>query len=412
MAGELKMAFNDKAKNVLQSFEGFPKPSHPLWKGFPQLKWQKALESMDWNNALEPSSNLEYSVPFSYENFHVLTFDGERVAWLKNESSNIQVRKNEGFVQPDIFKGYLEDSFHGLSNELATAGLEIEIGEGTLLDKPLLCILDIKGKNSWRNFSHQLRIGKESRATLLFLRANKDQSLSSHLLTANLGERAHLNFVHVEGLLGSHLSYTRSLFKLGKESGLEFVDMGYGSSLGRSEIFVNLEDRFANAKVSGLHLLKDQDVYDTRVRVQHMAPETQSHQNFKCVVADKAHSLFGGNIVIDKDAQKVDSSQSHKALLLSKGAKASAFPELEVNADDVKAAHGSSTGQMDADQIFYLKSRGLSEADATHLLSEAFVKDVILKQSDGKVRRVLEELLSQMLPQFVGQMESKWVKPQ
>lgn len=414
MAGELKMAFNDKAKSVFQNFDGFPKPSHPLWKGFPQLKWQKSLESMDWRNASSPREKEEIKVPFAMEDLHTLMFNGERVEWLKNESPDVQFRVNDAFAQPDILSGHLQDSFHGLSNKLASPGLELEIKEGVSLEKPLLCLLDVDTRNSWKNFSHQVRLGRGAKATILFFRANRvdDQSLSSHLVSANLGKASHLNFVQLGSLQHISHSYFRSFFRLGKESELEFIDMGYGVQFGRSEVFVGLEDRFANAKVSGLHLLKDEDVYDTRVRVKHLAPETQSYQNFKCVVADKAHSLFGGNIVIEKEAQKVDSSQSHKALLLSKAAKASAFPELEVNADDVKAAHGSSTGQMDADQVFYLKSRGLSEAEATHLLSEAFIKDVILKQSDPKVRSLLEEVLSQMLPQFIGQMESKWVRPQ
>jgi Fe-S cluster assembly protein SufD len=128
------------------------------------------------------------------------------------------------------------------------------------------------------------------------------------------------------------------------------------------------------------------------------------------VVAGKAQSLYGGSVVIQKDAQKVDSSQSHKALVISKGAKASAFPELEVHADDVKATHGSSTGQMNKDEIFYLKSRGLSQEDSIHLLSEAFVRDVVLKVSDPHVRGLLEDLVGMWLPDFVREMESQWQK--
>lgn len=365
---------------------------------------------MEWEGALPGvASEVNLSrLPFSIEKFSVLGFFGNEVKWLKNEPSSVRV----GLKQNALSEASLSDSFQRLSNKMSRPGFELEIPEGVALERPVLCLMLTGPSSSWKTFSHRIKLAKSASASVIFAPGfdNDRNSLTSHLISGELEVGSDLKFAHLNSVELSENSYAHIHFIQKKESRLECVDLGYGVNLGRTEIHVDLNEAYATAHVSGIHLCRDSQVYDTRVKMMHHSADTTSRQNFKCAVADKAHSLFGGFIFIEKDAQRVDSAQSHKALILSKGAKASAFPELEVHADDVKAGHGSSTGQMDPDQIFYLKSRGLTEKESVRLLSEAFVNDVILKQSDANIRSFLEELLGRILPQFVGQMEAKWME--
>lgn len=414
MVDAMNMSFDQKAESLVAGVGTFPKMTHPLWKGFPQNQWKKAIESLDWGSSAKEATPFEQNaltqLPFETWNQSVLLLQNGSISWLQNENKKIQFRLNERFQIPNLLEDHQEDSFHKLTNEMSVPGFELEIPEGLILERPLVCLVNVADDGHWQIFNHQIRIGKRARATILFVQVGdqKNQGACAHIVTSSLGRNSQLGFARLSVSDASENSYFRSQFLLGQESELEFVDIAAGGKISRSETFVRLEEDLARASVSAMHLLKDHQVYDSRVCMIHQAPDTYSRQLVKSVVADHAHSLFGGTIVIEKNSQRVDSSQSHKALLISEKAKSSAFPELEVHADDVKAAHGSSTGRMDQEQMFYLKSRGLTEKEAVHLLSEAFVKDVVLKQNNPQLKVALEQTLNHILPQFIEQMESRW----
>ncbi len=400
--------FNAKAKSFFKSFEGFPKPTHPLWKGFPQNVWMKDLEKLNWRAGLS-SGNLNESslktLPFETEAFSVLAWDGKSARWIKNPLDSIQIKS---YLSTSSFQA---DNFHKLVGALAQPGIEIEVPKNQKVEQPILLIFDKPEASSWNTLNHKIRMGQGSEMSLILMDSSSSTNgFITHLIGVELEQASSLKMIAPLNVDYVSHSYSKTHFQLAHSSKLEFLDLGIEAGLGRSEVHVDLKAPQAEAKVSTIHLLRDAQVFDTRIKMNHLAEETFSHQNVKCVVADKAHSIFGGNILIEKDAQRVQSAQSHKALILSKGAKSSAFPELEVRADDVKAAHGSSTGQLDKDQIFYLKSRGLKQEEAVHLLSEAFIKDVVLKLSDMHLRIVVDQILAQKLPQFVNQMESKWLE--
>jgi|GEM_PF-1896420 Fe-S cluster assembly protein SufD len=413
--------FLEKAQSRLGSFGGLPHRNHPLWKGFPLQKWEKVLDAaLEEREAAVPSPSPRGSVsketfdfsllPFSVEDFSVLLFRGEEVLWLKDRPSVMEARLNT--EKRSLFSD--PDSFAELSLALAHPGLFLKMEAEAVLEKPLLCLLDASLESGWESLVHFVEMGARSKAAVVFYSLQNQGSptpLRTHFVSGELKDSSVLTTALVSGTSFVSKQFHRFDFFQKKDSRLEVIDLGKGIGFGRGEYHVELLERGASAQVSGIHLLNDHQIYDTRVRISHAAPETYSRQNFKCVVSGSAQSLYGGSVIIQKDAQKSDSSQSHKALLVAPAAKASAFPELEVHADDVKATHGSSTGQMNPEEIFYLKSRALSQGEAVHLLSEAFVKDVVLKISDAGLRLLMESLLEQALPDFVRVMESRWRTP-
>ena len=150
-----------------------------------------------------------------------------------------------------------------------------------------------------------------------------------------------------------------------------------GARLSRLDVRVTGEGENVDATLEGLALLAGDQTADTHSAIVHARPHGHSHQLHKMVLDDTAHAIFGGKIVVAPGAQLTDSSQSGRGLLLSDRARIDAKPELEIEADDVKCAHGVAIGQIDQDQLFYLKSRGIDEVAARDLLTYAFAAEVI-----------------------------------
>lgn len=146
---------------------------------------------------------------------------------------------------------------------------------------------------------------------------------------------------------------------------------------GKLNLIVNLEDEFASCDIKVLYLAAKSDSIDIKITTNHIKSNTNSSQIVKGIATDKAKVNFHGKIYIAPDAQKSDGYQNHRALLLSNKTEIQSIPELEIYADDVKCAHGSATGPLEKDAVFYLMSRGISERNAKKILIHSFINDII-----------------------------------
>jgi Fe-S cluster assembly protein SufD len=166
-----------------------------------------------------------------------------------------------------------------------------------------------------------------------------------------------------------------------------------GGALVRNNVHVTLGGEGAGCVLNGLYLADGKQHIDNFTAIEHVKPRASSFELYKGILGGAAHGVFNGKIVVHKDAQKTDARQTNKNLLLSPNAMVNTKPQLEIYADDVKCSHGSSIGQIDADALFYLRSRGLGAEEARNLLSFAFAADVIGKMRIGQLRARLEEYL-------------------
>jgi len=151
----------------------------------------------------------------------------------------------------------------------------------------------------------------------------------------------------------------------------------FGARISRNNIHVRQDGPGTEFEIEGLAFIDGRSVADTHSFVDHAQPHGQSRQLHKCVVAGGAHAVFNGRILVREGAQKTNSTQESRNLLLSDKAHVDAKPQLEIFADDVKCAHGATVGQLEAEEVFYLMSRGLSEATARNLLTYGFAADVV-----------------------------------
>lgn len=150
-----------------------------------------------------------------------------------------------------------------------------------------------------------------------------------------------------------------------------------GGQMARDEIRVDLTDKGASAKLHGVYLGSGGQVIDNTTVISHQAPDTASEENYRGALKEKSRGVFQGNILVEKGADGADGRMSNKTLLLSENAEINSKPQLEIYADDVQCAHGSTTGELDEDALFYLRSRGIPETEAKAVLVEGFLTVVM-----------------------------------
>jgi Fe-S cluster assembly protein SufD len=180
------------------------------------------------------------------------------------------------------------------------------------------------------------------------------------------------------------------------EAGAKFVSHSatLGGKVTRNDLSVRMAGEYADATLNGLVVLKDSQHCDNHTLLDHASPNCPSHELYKHVLADRSSGVFKGQILVRQIAQKTDSKQTSKSLLLSDDATMNSQPALEIYADDVKCTHGSTIGPVDEDMVFYLRTRGVSLEAARHLLTYAFAADVTRRIKVEPVRRRLEDFMA------------------
>ena len=184
-----------------------------------------------------------------------------------------------------------------------------------------------------------------------------------------------------------------------RASAISSHSISLGGGLVRNDVNALLDGEGIDCILNGLYLADGRQLVDNHMRVEHAKPHCASHELYKGILDGKARTVFNGLIHVHPGAQKTDAKQSNRNLLLSADAIANSNPRLEIFADDVRCTHGSTVGQLDADAVFYLRSRGIGEAAARSLLTYAFASDIVARVKVDAVRHDLEEYLFARLPQ-------------
>jgi Fe-S cluster assembly protein SufD len=187
---------------------------------------------------------------------------------------------------------------------------------------------------------------------------------------------------------------------LARDSQFRTHTFSFGGSLVRNEVYPVLAGTGVHALLNGLTVLRDAQHVDNSTTIDHAQPHCESHELYKGVYAGKSTGVFSGTIIVRPDAQKTNALQTNQSLLLSSDASVDSRPQLKIWADDVKCTHGATVGQLDENAMFYLRSRGVREADARNMLIHAFASDVISSVQVAPLRVHLEEALTERLEQI------------
>jgi Fe-S cluster assembly protein SufD len=192
-----------------------------------------------------------------------------------------------------------------------------------------------------------------------------------------LADRAHVDHIRVQRDSGQAFHIANCAVSLANASRYRSVSVALGARISRYDLNVLHTAEGAECTIDGLALIGERQLADTHTCIDHAKPHGVSRQLHKCIAGGAAHAVFNGKIIVRPDAQRTNSSQSSRNLLLTPKAHVDTKPQLEIFADDVKCAHGATVGQLDNEALFYLTSRGLSDAAARNLLTYAFGAEII-----------------------------------
>ena len=232
-----------------------------------------------------------------------------------------------------------------------------------------------------------------SQATIIedYVPLQQHAYITNSVTEFSLAENAQVNHVRVqrESNMAFHLSHCTA--SLERHSRFHSVDINFGGLISRFNLDIQFKAEEAECAIDGLTMITGKQLADTHTSIDHAKAHCTSHQQHKCIVDDNAHAVFNGKIMVRPHAQRTDSSQSSRNLLLSGAAQIDTKPQLEIFADDVKCAHGVTVGQLDNEEIFYLKSRGLPDLAARNLLTYAFGAEILDRIPVASLKRTLEQ---------------------
>lgn len=196
-------------------------------------------------------------------------------------------------------------------------------------------------------------------------------------------------------------------FEMAEGSELNWFGLQSAGPVLKMKCTAHLNGAGASSRFHGLSFAQKEEQTEQHIDVLHHQPATVSAQLFKSVLRERAKNVFAGRIVIDQDAQKSDARQRHQSLNLDSTAQSITRPELEVAADDVKAAHGATVGRLDQEQLFYLRARGVSLARAREMLARAFVDEILAQISDRDLWAWVDTKVGRQLTEFLASMEAR-----
>ncbi len=261
----------------------------------------------------------------------------------------------------------------------------LTLRDGVLLDRPIL-IRHIQTKPQPAFAKVLMRICDGASATLIETFEGIGAGFASLLAHVDLREDAQLQRYVVDQSDNAGVSHSMFAVKIDKDASFRQTSLSTGGRLVRHETLAHFCGDGATAHIDSVALLGGERHADFTTHVLHKAPGCKIRQLHKGVARDRGRAVFQGKFEVERDAQKTDAKMTANALLLTDGAEANHKPELEIYADDVECAHGSTVGALDDDALFYLRQRGLSEHQARALLIEAFAGEVIDAIEDDQLR--------------------------
>jgi len=270
----------------------------------------------------------------------------------------------------------------------ASGGVALRAPAGAAIGRPLR--LDFAGAGHVRAL-----LVVEAGAALTLLEGVGVADFRNAGLEIVLGEGASLEHVRVSPEAGDAVLVEEAFVRLARGARYRAHFASFGSKLSRMELAITLAGADAQAHLSGVSVLDGKRHSDVTTHLIHAVGDTVSSQRFKHVAGGQSRAIYQGKVTVAQGANGSDSNQSAKALLLGETAEADLKPELEIFADDVKCAHGAAVGDLDAESLFYLRARGIPEAEARGLLLQAFLEDAVAEIADTDQRELVRvELLT------------------
>ena len=374
---------------------GFPSKKLEDWK-FSDLKSiiNKNIKELKFGfNTIENKSyNLKFIKNFEHSKIVILNGEFLSADILDIDKNKIEI-KNENL----IFSESLNEPLNNLNKAFASKLIRLNVLEGKIVEKPLVIyhICDLDSETNLINTRFELTLHKNSSLSILNLLEDKSVSgFNNHNFNVVINKNSNLKNYIFDLNKNQNLRYSFTNIDIYENSNSENFIYSSGSKFSKYEINTNLKEKYSSAFINGIINLDKNNHHEIKTNINHLAENTKSYQLIKSVLNDKSTGVYQGKIFVNDQAQKTDGYQLSKALLLNENTEFNGKPELEIYADDVKCSHGSTSGNLDENSIFYLMSRGLNYDQAKKLLIDGFINDVIEKITNIEIQKYLKEAIN------------------
>lgn len=305
--------------------------------------------------------------------------------------------------QPGFTGIHTKEAHAALNTSLFEKVLVVRVKKGTQVSDEL--ILNQAVELSGNNFAAtRLLIELEDNASLKcqlhFTGSNaSEKSLHNHVTEIFVGQNSQLEFNIVQEISEGNLVNTTEVF-CQRDANFTTNTFQLSGKLLRNNLNIRLQGENAETHLNGFYMLKGSELFDNHTLVDHLVPHCESNETYRGILGGKSTGVFNGKVFVHPDAQKTNGYQQNNNILLTDDATMNSKPELEIYADDVRCSHGSTTGQLDEDAVFYLRARGLDEFGATALLLTAFAGEVLNSVSSEELRNILEQKIQAKLKEM------------
>ena len=284
-----------------------------------------------------------------------------------------------------------QNAFVALNTAFLANAIVIRVPNGAFIEQPIqIAFTGVEGLAGHPRIL--LIVGADAHCTIVETYSGNGKYFTNAVTEIFAGDRSVVDHYKVqrEALGAFHVATLAA--QLGRSANFSTHSISLGGALVRNDVNVVLSEG-ADATVNGLYIANGTQHIDNHTSIDHAKPHGTSHELYKGILDDQAAAVFNGRIIVRKDAQKTDSKQTNKNLVLSDDAVIDTKPELQIHADDVRCTHGATIGQLDAESLFYLQSRGIGKEQARSLLTYAFAQDIVDRIKIPALRDQLEKIL-------------------
>jgi Fe-S cluster assembly protein SufD len=374
---------------------GFPNRKEEDWK-FSDLNQiiKKDIGELSFYSDYTHTNKVDTSVFVDGLEHNKIVFINGRIEKIDFEYE--QKDKIEIVDQSESINKSNNNSLSDLNNAFTNKSFKILVKNGYQLVKPLI-IYHTTNSEIWSkniNLRLEFELGKNSSLRLIDLfNDTSEKNFLNIFYNFDLKENAVLKNYKVDKFENKNIKYSFNNIEQDRDSISETFILSAGSNFFKNEINCNLNGKYSSAFVNGIFSLNNNKHHEIRTIINHLTENTKSYQLIKSVLEDSSIAAYQGKIFVNSEAQKTDGYQLSNAILLNKESEFNAKPELEIYADDVKCSHGSASGSLNEDSIFYLMSRGLNYHQSRELLINGFLLDVVEKITDSEIKNLIKNLI-------------------
>ena len=376
--------------------KGFPSKKSENWK-FSDINQiiQKNIGELSFYNDYSSSNKIDTSIFIDELEHNKIVFVNGRVEKIDfgfEDKNKIEI--NEDSKPKDKLEN--NNSLIDLNSAFTNKSYKILIKQNYSFNKPLIVYHTSNSKIKSKNINLRLEFELEQNSSLRlidFFNDTSEKNFINIFYNFDLRKNAILKNYKIDKIQNNNIKYSFNNINQDENSVSETFILSAGSDFLKNEINCNLNGKYSSAFVNGIFSLMDKQQHEIRTTVNHLTENTKSYQLIKSVLGKESKAVYQGKIFVNSIAQKTDGYQLSKAILLDESSEFNAKPELEIYADDVKCSHGSASGSLDENSIFYLMSRGLNYQQSKELLINGFVLDVIEKITDNEIKNLVKSII-------------------